>query len=145
MRKLLAIVVLAVLAALPTHGEDRPGEKYISAIAAVEDLELRSRCVKAAVALDRWSKRLKIQNWDIELICGEYTKMPGAYGATEIYQNSLKANMWINVQADRDSEEVVIHELLHLLFREVIGSPLGEERATWTLSSLLFEGRRAIK
>ena len=140
MRKVVATVALAILAVLPLHGEDKVAERSLPAVQALEDGTLKLRCAKAALALDRWSKRLKVQNWDIELVCDEYPQMPGAYGVTEMRHAVRQAKIWINVQTGRDPEEIAIHELLHIVMREASTSAVGEEQAVWTLTGLLWKG-----
>ena len=138
MRKIAATVALAILAVLPLHGEDKVAERFLPAIQALEDGTLKLRCTKAALAIDRWSKRLKVQNWEIELVCAEYPQIPGAYGVTELRHAVRHARIWINVQTGRDPEEIAIHELLHIVMREASTSAVGEEQAVWTLTALLW-------
>lgn len=142
--KCLASVAVLFLFCLPGHSDMKPSEKYASAVALVETPENKMKCTRAAVALDGWQERLKVQDWSIELICGPYENLPGSFGITEILPAPRMARMWINIELDMDPESVVIHELLHLVMQR-IDSRRGEEQTVWMLGQLLYEGRRCIK
>ena len=142
--KRLGVVALVVLAALPLHGENKPSEKYLPAILAVEPADLKAKCVRAVLALEKWQERLKVQNWDINLTCGPFERMPGALGITEMNVATRGAHMWINILADRDPEEIVIHELLHLVTKG-IDSERGEEQTVWMLGNLMYDARGCTK
>lgn len=149
--KTYLIALLGFLLLAPTHGKEEPtkaGERYRYAIAGVLEPAQKIRCARAGVHLDIWQQRLKLSDWDIELSCQPFSNMPGAYGVTEWKVEQRRAKIWVNAQTDKkDPEEVVIHELLHLVIGEMkaADSAMIEEQTVWLLGGIIYYGKGAKK
>lgn len=140
MRKQLSIVILAVLSALPIHGEERPSNRHIPAIAAVNLPDNKIKCARAAVALDKWQRLLRLQDWNINLVCGEsrLPDSPMSIGRSYADVAHREGAVWVYLLAESTAlEEIVIHELAHILIAE-IDSPGRAEQHAMLIGKLLY-------
>lgn len=142
---LVALLAVCIASTGPLYG-DEAGKKYAYAAGLVEDAAGKMHCMRAAAAMEKWQAKLKIQDWELSLSCSvprEFADVPGFHGATRMNTTARKAEVYVNPLSPRDPEEIVIHELLHIVQRVVVesSSALAEEQAVWMLSMLLYEGR----
>lgn len=99
---------------------------------------------KIAALINKWKKKLRLQNWDIKFVLVDAEGLNGCAGTLEWQTEYHSATMHLARELERpDMEETIIHELLHLLLeghknpvhRDV---PLYESGLN-TLSSLLIK------
>ena len=151
MKRTAGVVLLALLALSPIHGKEElsnAGERYRYAANGIADAAQKIRCLRTGVHLDIWQSRLKLNDWDIQLSCASYSRIPIALGVTEWMPEERRARMWINTESDKkDPEEVVIHELIHLVIGEtrVANSVLIDEQTALLIGGMIYKGRAEIK
>jgi len=66
--------------------------------------------------LEYWQKILRLSEWKIETITNAHLHPKEKWGEIKIFDNIFRAEMHISTLCpEEDIQEVVIHELLHLL------------------------------
>ena len=147
-RVLLAGAILLAAASAHVSGqqpEESPVSSEPTSTETVQAMLEARNCRAAGVAMDKWEKKYRLQDWKIELVCGVPAFMegkPGVHGITQWNSQQRSATVWINPKSPFPPERIVIHELAHILLGEVreTQSPLIEERITWLLGDIIWDG-----
>lgn len=145
---LLVGITLSALGGATVTGTDR---KLPTNYTNLETLDEKTRCMRADDAVVKWQRKLRLQGYDLDVICGipeewkrDHDASAVIYGASNYDVTHLVGRVWINPgTTDKDVELVVIHELLHALVNEAIGSNslMVQERVVYTLAELVYLGR----
>ena len=140
--KILVVLAAAVLTTAATPAADPP-RIPTPPTALLETREEKAHCTRAGAEINHWVKKLRLEDWKIELVCGipEIPEWANSivHGASRADATTRSATVWINPRSSKKPGEIVVHELLHLVMAEVRESKsnLIEERAVWLLGELL--------
>lgn len=79
-------------------------------------MDLEARKVMIEDILKKWQKILRLDEWRVIAVTGAHLHPKEKFGEIRITDNVFRAEMHISTLCpEEDVEEVVIHELLHLL------------------------------
>lgn len=140
---MLSIIILALLFA-------SCGSSSIKQFPTDITSEKLSECKDTERYLLKWKPRLLLSGWTINLHCEvpDISKAPGyenipkgsvLYGTITTEYENMKSELYINMEAP-DKELVVLHELLHLVNRNIwfSKSTLVEEQQLRSLGKLII-------
>ena len=117
------------------------------------DAVLRARCAIVVKQVERWISLLRMQDWNITLLCTsrppweeEGKPEAGLRGSSMTFVDRKAMYIWIDTN-DKDTNRVSVHELMHGLvnYANAIKSPIINENIVDVLAELYGDYDAALK